>query len=35
MIRDRGAYGMILLQGHGKMGVWDIDCPAGNLDMEL
>jgi hypothetical protein len=27
-IRDGGAYGMILLQGHGKMGVWDIDTPA-------
>jgi hypothetical protein len=27
-IRDRGAYGIILQQGHGKMGVWDIDSPA-------
>jgi hypothetical protein len=27
-IKDGGAYGMILQQGHGKMGVWDIDCPA-------
>jgi hypothetical protein len=22
------AHGIILLQGHGKMGVWDIDTPA-------
>lgn len=28
VIRDEGAYGMILMQGHGKMGVWDIDTPA-------
>ncbi len=27
-IKDGGAYGMIMLQGHGKMGVWDIDTPA-------
>jgi len=27
-IRDNAAYGMILLQGHGKMGVWDIETPA-------
>jgi hypothetical protein len=27
-IRDAAAYGMILMQGHGKMGVWDIDTPA-------
>ena len=27
-IRDGGAYGMILMQGHGKMGVWDIETPA-------
>jgi hypothetical protein len=37
-IKDGGAYGMILLQGHGKMGVWDIDCPAiirfGQLTMD-
>jgi hypothetical protein len=37
-IRDGGAYGMILLQGHGRMGVWEIDCPAlirfGQLTMD-
>ncbi len=37
-IKDGGAYGMILLQGHGKMGPWDIDCPAlirfGQLTMD-
>jgi hypothetical protein len=37
-IKDGGAYGMILLQGHGKMGVWDIDSPAlirfGQLTMD-
>jgi hypothetical protein len=37
-IRDGGAYGMILLQGHGKMGVWDVDTPAiirfGQLTMD-
>ena len=27
-IKDRGAYGMIMVQGHGKMGVWDIETPA-------
>ena len=27
-IRDSAAYGMILLQGHGKMGVWDIETPT-------
>ncbi len=27
-IKDSAAYGMILMQGHGTMGVWDIDCPA-------
>lgn len=27
-IRDSGPYGMILLQGHGRMGVWEIDTPA-------
>jgi len=27
-IKDAAAYGMILLQGHGKMGVWDIDSPV-------
>lgn len=37
-IKDGGAYGMILLQGHGKMGPWDIDSPAiirfGQLTMD-
>jgi hypothetical protein len=37
-IRDAAAYGMILLQGHGTMGAWDIDCPAiirfGQLTMD-
>ena len=27
-INDRGAYGLIVLQGHGKLGVWDIETPA-------
>jgi hypothetical protein len=27
-IVDSGPYGMILMQGHGRMGVWDIDTPA-------
>jgi len=27
-IRDRAAYGMIMMQGHGKMSVWDIETPA-------
>jgi hypothetical protein len=27
-IKDVGAYGMIMMQGHGKMGVWDIETPA-------
>jgi len=27
-IQDSAAYGMILLQGHGTMGRWDIDTPA-------
>ena len=26
-IQDGGAYGMIMLQGHGTMGVWDIETP--------
>lgn len=37
-IRDAGAYGMILLQGHGTMGPWDIETPAlirfGQLTMD-
>ncbi|TKK71855.1 hypothetical protein FC093_02225 [Ilyomonas limi] len=27
-IKDSAAYGMILMQGHGKMGVWDIETPS-------
>ncbi|MHC4418652.1 MAG: hypothetical protein ACYSU6_08725 [Planctomycetota bacterium] len=27
-IKDGAAYGMIMLQGHGKMGVWDIETPT-------
>lgn len=27
-IHDPGPYGMIMMQGHGKMGVWDIETPA-------
>ena len=27
-IKDNGAYGMIMMQGHGKMGVWDIETPS-------
>jgi hypothetical protein len=27
-IKDSGAYGLIVLQGHGKLGVWDIESPA-------
>lgn len=27
-IKDGGAYGMIMMQGHGKMGAWDIETPA-------
>jgi hypothetical protein len=27
-IKDGGAYGMYVTQGHGTMGVWDIECPA-------
>ncbi|KAA5542352.1 cupin domain-containing protein [Adhaeribacter rhizoryzae] len=27
-IKDGGAYGLIMMQGHGKMGVWDIETPA-------
>jgi hypothetical protein len=37
-IKDGGAYGMILLQGHGKLGPWEIDTPAiirfGQLTMD-
>lgn len=27
-IYDQAAYGLIVMQGHGKMGVWDIETPA-------
>ena len=27
-IKDSGAYGMIMMQGHGKMGIWDIETPS-------
>jgi hypothetical protein len=27
-IRDAAAYGMIMMQGHGRMGVWDTETPA-------
>jgi hypothetical protein len=27
-VSDGGAYGLIVLQGHGKMGVWNIESPA-------
>jgi len=27
-IRDAAAYGIIMMQGHGKMGVWDIETPS-------
>jgi len=28
VIKDSAAYGMIMMQGHGRMGVWDIETPA-------
>ena len=27
-IRDRAAYGMIMMQGHGKMAAWDVETPT-------
>lgn len=27
-IKDAAAYGLIMMQGHGKMGVWDIETPT-------
>jgi hypothetical protein len=27
-IRDAAAYGLIMMQGHGRMGVWDIETPT-------
>ena len=28
VIKDQGAYGLIMMQGHGKLGVWDVETPA-------
>jgi hypothetical protein len=28
VVKDSAAYGIIVMQGHGKMGVWDIETPA-------
>lgn len=28
VIKDQGAYGLIMMQGHGKLGVWEIETPA-------
>src|SRR5690606_11437179 len=28
VIKDSAAYGMIMMQGHGKMGVWNVETPA-------
>ena len=28
VIKDSAAYGMIMMQGHGKMGIWDIETPT-------
>jgi len=28
IIKDSAAYGLIVMQGHGKLGVWDIETPA-------
>ena len=28
IIKDSAAYGLIMMQGHGKMGVWDIETPT-------
>ena len=27
-IRDGGAYGLIIVQGHGTLGVWEVQTPA-------
>jgi hypothetical protein len=27
-IKDSAAYGLIMMQGHGRMGVWEIETPA-------
>ena len=28
MVKDAAAYGLIMMQGHGKLGIWDIETPA-------
>ena len=28
MIKDSAAYGIIMMQGHGTMGVWNVETPA-------
>jgi hypothetical protein len=28
VIRDAAAHGVIMMQGHGKLGVWDVESPA-------
>jgi hypothetical protein len=28
VVEDKGAYGMIMLQGHGEMGVWEVESPT-------
>jgi hypothetical protein len=28
IIKDNAAYGIIMMQGHGKMGVWDVETPS-------
>lgn len=28
IIKDAAAYGMIMMQGHGKMGIWDVETPT-------
>jgi hypothetical protein len=27
-IKDNAAYGIIMMQGHGKMGVWEVETPS-------
>lgn len=37
-IKDAGAYGLIIIQGHGTMGAWEVETPAlirfGQLTMD-
>lgn len=28
VIKDSAAYGMVMMQGHGKLGIWDIETPS-------